>query len=524
MATNTLPEHPNLLYIMTDQERYTQHFPDGWEEANLPNMQRLKSHGVAFTNAFTCTSMCSPSRTAMFTGRYPSQTGVTKTMGVGERYAPNKYDPTDIELDPKIPNLATMLHKSGQYGKIHYLGKWHMSKGFNDVQELLPRQIAAYGFEGWVPPDGGQDWRVTNIAGGYFEKDNAYTQEAIKFIKERAQEGSNGKPWCLVLSLINPHDIWTYPKSFDQTGYSEDMLAPTDPPIPLPETIDEELHKNCKPSAQWQIKETQESFIGPLAQPLKFPPHEPSPAELEWYKDRQHKYLNFYGNLLKLVDSQIGEVLNALGELTDSTIIVRTADHGEMGLAHGGLRQKMFNVYEETIHIPLIISNPALVPQERTAEQLVSSIDILPTIAGLLKVKPPEGLQGYDYSAIVLDDTPPEKERTEMLFTFDDFRVEANKPSAVEAADRIRCVRTKEWKYARYFHADSSYKEEYEMYDLTDTESPLETNNLACPENPNYNNPDVVAKREELKTLLAELEKNELPRSVDNFVSENNIA
>jgi len=483
----TLSEQPNLLFIMTDQERY---FPDDWVAANLPNMQKLKDNGVTFSNAFTCTSMCSPSRTAMFTGQYPSQTGVTKTMGVGERYAPNKYDPTDIELDPKIPNLATMLHKSGKYGKICYLGKWHMSKGFNDVQELLPRQIAAYGFEGWVPPDGGQDWRVTNIAGGYFEKDNAYTQEAIKFIKEREEEknNGNGKPWCLVLSLINPHDIWTYPKSFDQTGYTGDMLATPPQEIPVPDTIEEDLFNSNKPSAQWQIKMTQESFIGPITQ------------------DRRQPYLNFYANLMRQADSQIGEVLKALGTLTESTIIVRTADHGEMGLAHGGLRQKMFNVYEETIHIPLIISNPSLVPQARTAEQLASTIDIIPTIAGLLGVEPPEGVPGLDLSPIVFDGQL-EEERTEVLFTFDDFRVEANKPSAVEAADRIRCVRQKDWKYARYFHADSSYKEEYEMYDLAN--DPNETTNLAY----DYSNPDINAKREELKNLLAQLEETELPRS-----------
>ncbi|HEX3045832.1 MAG TPA: sulfatase-like hydrolase/transferase, partial [Bacillota bacterium] len=83
MSANALPVHPNLLFIMTDQERYTQHFPEDWEKNNLPNLTRLKDTGVSFTNAFICTSMCSPSRTAMFTGRYPSQTGVTKTLGVG---------------------------------------------------------------------------------------------------------------------------------------------------------------------------------------------------------------------------------------------------------------------------------------------------------------------------------------------------------------------------------------------------------------------------------------------------------
>lgn len=494
---------PNLLYIMTDQQCYmptpgsnTQEFTAEWEEKNLPSMKRLKDNGLTFTNAFTCTSMCSPSRTAMFTGRYPSQTGVTKTFGVGDRYNPSKYDPTDIELDPGIPNLATMLHKSGQYGKINYLGKWHMSKGFDGVQELLPRNIASYGFGGWVPPDGGQDLRVTNIAGGYFDKDNAYAQEAIKFLKERQQEGSNGKPWCLVLSLINPHDIWTFRKYFLQTGYTEEMLAPTDPPINLPETMNEDLVKNRKPLAQPEIKKGQDKVFGPL----------PS-------NDLQHAYLNFYGNLMKLVDSQIMKVLDALEDtgFTESTIIVRTTDHGEMGLAHGGLRQKMLNAYEETIHIPLIISNPSLFPEGKTTDQLASTIDLLPTIAGLLQVKPPEGITGKDLSPIVYNPDLQDQIRTEVLFTFDDFRLEHDRPSAVYAANRIRCIRTKEWKYARYFDGDSSYKEEYEMYDLVNDQ--LETNNLAY-------DPGYAEQRRELAEMLYNLEQAELPRSAEHFVSE----
>ena len=487
---DSLPEHPNLLFIMTDQERYTQHFPDGWEENNLPNMQRLKRNGLSFTNAFTCASMCSPSRTAIFTGRYPSQTGVTKTFGVGDRFAPNPYDPTEIELNPEIPNLAKMLHNSKAYDKIHYRGKWHMSKGPDGIQQILPQQIDLYGFSGWKGPDGGQDERIRNIGGGFVDNDANYTQEAIKFINEGANDHN---PWCLVLSLINPHDIWTYPKHFPATGFYAEMLNGE---IGLPETtINEDLRKNGKPSAQWQIRDLMEIELGPLGDELK-------------YKN----YLNFYGNLMKVADEKIGQVLDALEKngLLESTIIVRTTDHGEMGLAHGGLRQKMFNVYEETLHIPLIISNSVLFPEGRTTDQLASTIDILPTLAGLLNVKPPEGLSGVNLSTLIKNPDSQEELRTEVLFTFDDFRVEKALPSTVAAANRIRCVRTKDWKYARYFHGDSSFKQEYEMYDLKNDK--YELDNVAWPGSPRYE--EVKEEREKLKLLLADLEERELPRII----------
>jgi arylsulfatase A-like enzyme len=526
MSNKELPEHPNLLFIMTDQERYTQHFPDGWEEQNLPNMQRLKKMGLSFNKAFTCASMCSPSRAAIFTGRYPSQTGVTKTFGVGTRFDPNKYDPTEIELNPEIPNLAKMLHNSGQYGKIHYRGKWHMSKGPDGVQQLLPQQIDLYGFAGWKGPDGGQDWRVRNIGGGFVNNDAHYTKEAIEFLNEMGKEKKLDeksekklfKSWCLVFSLINPHDIWTYPKHFPAAGYTDDMLIGD---IELPETNDEDLYKNGKPSAQWQIRLHQEKIEGSLDTDDK----------------KKKQYLNFYANLLILADKQIGLVLDALEEngMLESTIIVRTADHGEMGLAHGELRQKMFNVYEETIHIPLIISNPIHFPSDkkrypkgRTTDHLASTIDILPTLASLLNlnVKTPDDLPGVDLSPVIKwhadgnnndnDDEP--QLRTEVLFTFDDYRVEGEHPSAVAAANRIRCVRTKDWKFARYFHADSSYREEYEMYDLKN--DPLESDNIAWVGSPRHE--ELQEQREVLAKLLAELEEKELPRKT--LVPESDIS
>jgi arylsulfatase A-like enzyme len=385
-----------------------------------------------------------------------------------------------------------MLHNSKQYGKIHYRGKWHMSKGPDGVQQLLPQQIDLYGFAGWKPSDGGQDWRLRNIGAGFLENDANYTKEAIEFINERGKEEKLAKPWCLVFSLINPHDIWTYPKNFPDTGYDEDMLIGD---IDLPETNDEHLRERGKPSAQWQFKIIQEKIEGVMKS-----------------KEDKKKYLNFYGNLLKLADKQIGLVLDELEKngLLESTIIVRTADHGEMGLAHGGLTQKIFNAYEETINIPLIISNPVLFPEGRTTDQLASTIDILPTLASLLNVKQPEGLRGVDLSPIIQNPDSQEDLRTEVLFTFDDFRVESDKPSAVPAPNRIRCVRTKDWKYARYFHADSSYKEEYEMYDLQNDKTELD--NVAWPGSPRYE--EVREEREKLKLLLADLEEKELPRKI----------
>ena len=112
----------------------------------------------------------------------------------------------------------------------------------------------------------------------------------------------------------------------------------------------------------------------------------------------QLDYVNFYAYLHRVVDAKIGRILAALGDpddpesLRSRTVIVRVADHGEMGLSHGGLRQKAFNAYEETINIPLVISNPVLFPEPKETEALGSLVDVLPTILDL--AGEPEGGRG----------------------------------------------------------------------------------------------------------------------------------
>jgi len=103
---------------------------------------------------------------------------------------------------------------------------------------------------------------------------------------------------------------------------------------------------------------------------------------------KQKKYVNFYAYLHSLVEAQIDRLLTAIEpwDTQKRPGIIRTADHGEMGLAHGGLRQNMFNAYEETIHLPLIIAHPNLPHKGQTTNALASLVDILPTVASLANV------------------------------------------------------------------------------------------------------------------------------------------
>ena len=180
------------------------------------------------------------------------------------------------------------------------------------------------------------------------------------------------------------------------------------------------------------------------------------------------------------------------------TMVFRCADHGEMGLSHGGLRQKAFNAYEETINIPLVVSNPVLFPRPAYSDALVSLVDLLPTIATVAGTGLDGQAKGRDLAPILAKHAAPENERLrrstvdlgvlaahpspsdsvqdEIHFTYDDHQAATALQDVPGQPNRIRAVRTAEAKFALYFDPAGKRSAEYEMYDLK--RDPDESRNL----------------------------------------------
>lgn len=494
---------PNVLIIITDQQRGNLHLPLEWQNENLASMTLLRKHGLEFINANCNSCMCSPSRSTLFTGLYPAQHGVTSTLSFG-----GKFSTTEPVLDNTILNIATALRPVYEP---QFRGKWHMSKGgMNDLhseKSLLACEVAIFGFDGWVAPDAGEDTKLANCGGGYANHDTRYIDEAVAYIHSwKARKAANPatKPFLLVLSLVNPHDVLTYPRTYEAAGYTDPKWL--EGPFVPPPGYDENLMANFKPDAQWQLKVTSALALGSVAN-----------------YDTKCAYLNFYANLIQLIDTKMGVLLEEFypraedggfgdpNDLAKETLIVRLADHGEMGLAHGSLRQKAFNAYEETLRVPMVFSNPVFVNPTGKPQQTLSLaglIDVLPTLCGIAQVPIPEGVRGKDLSPIILGSQTEVAVQDEILFTFDDTKAGSNsQESVVNAANRIRSVRTRKWKYTRYFHHLGAFLEEYELYYLYGqgydqnafggedgpmeqmlreklADYPLEYVNLAYPENP----------------------------------------
>lgn len=451
-----LPERPNIVIILTDQERAECHWPENWSATNLPNRERLVQTGLSFKQAYCNSCMCSPSRSTFFSGLYPAQHGVTATLTTGGSLSPN-----ETQLSNQIQNMARLLESAGY--NVHYRGKWHLSKGKND-QPITSEDVASFGFKGWIAPDAGEDTAVDNFGGGQANHDGRFAQEAAEFI---ASQRNATQPFALIVSFVNPHDVLALPRTIDQDEVYKADPTKYEQGIKLEDipSLDENLILNNKPHAQRQALAYLNYGLGIL---------NPAPS-----KDREN-YINLYAYLQKVSDAHIGTVIDALEEnnLRDSTIVIRTSDHGEMGLSHGGMRQKLFNAYQETIHIPLVISNPLLFPTAKSTDALASLIDIMPTLASIAKVPQPNAwdFRGVDLSPLLSD--PSKQVQDAVLFTFDDENPGSPNPqNFVTQPNHIRTIVDGKWKYSRYFDPSGEEEEEYELYDLVN--DPNEMNNLA---------------------------------------------
>lgn len=506
---------PNLLLIITDQQRRPMHWPEdpAWLEDLTPADVEIARTGVSFSQASAASCMCSPSRASLLTGKWPSEHGVTLTLTQGgariqpknaphalkaalgavvrEEITPGEAVKTMIKgstrpadggsdengLDPATPNLATVLERAGYRTVLK--GKWHLTQpveGGEWSDRDSDRLAADYGLHDWQPPDAGENLDPSHFGGGTHagrEKlgyDEDFARQVEGFLADPPPE-----PWALIASLVNPHDVLAYPSTFREGGYSPEDWADIEG-IELPPSVHENLSN--KPSCHALMRLGQASFIGPVGD---------DEAKLD--------YCRFYAHLHRLVDEKVGRILDALGDPEDDdslrsrTVIVRTSDHGEMGMSHGGQRQKMFNAYEETINVPLVVSNPVLYTEATSVDAPASLCDILPTLATIAGADcSADGIRGRDLTPVLADAARPDEKRLESVgvdfgavsdhpepaesvqefthFSFDDHQSGSAYVNVAPHPNRIRSVRTPGAMYAVYVDPSEAESPEFELYDM----------------------------------------------------------
>jgi choline-sulfatase len=355
---------PNILFIFTDQQSANMMSCVGNRYLRTPAMDSVGGGGVRFDRAYCTNPVCVPSRVSLMTGHMPGEFGI----------ASNQDESVPEEV---VENgLGALVRRAGY--RAAYAGKIHLP------DDLHPRKI---GFE-YLTDD-----RREGLA-----------ERCARFIR-----GDHDRPWMLVASFINPHDICFMAIRDCPSERQKNWLDPGRPhmqkveeALRMPDGVSEEefYGDHCPPlPPNFEIQPEEPEII---AESVRNSPFRNNARE-NWLRQRWRLHRWAYCRLTEMVDRQIGVVLEALQQSgqEDDTLVIFTSDHGDHDSAHRLEHKGTF--YEEAIRIPLIIRPPGgTAGGPATSDDLVSNgLDLLPTICEYAGAEPPEDLEGRSLRPLV---------------------------------------------------------------------------------------------------------------------------
>jgi choline-sulfatase len=360
---------PNILFVMADQLSAPFLRCYGGDTAITPNIDRLAESGMVFETAYSNSPLCAPARFSMMSGRLNSKIGA--------------YDNAS-EFASSVPTFAHYLRAAGYQtsliGKMHFVGPDQLH-GF---EERLTTDIYPADF-GWTPnwqdPDGRFDWwfhnmdSVTNAGVADVSNQLDYDDEvgfrAVRKLRDLART-TDRRPWCVTVSFTHPHDPYVARPEFWDLYDGVEIPLPTTPAI-----ADSDLDPHSR-----RLRHV----IG---------------ADVTDVSDEQIRAARrAYLANISYVDRWIGELLTTLDRhgMSDDTIVVFTADHGDM-LGERGLWYKM-NFFEHSARVPLIINSPRLFAPDRLSTP-ATLVDIAPTLVGFAGVDPAPQFDGASLVSFV---------------------------------------------------------------------------------------------------------------------------
>ena len=381
-----MPDRPNIVFIMSDQQRQDTLECYGAPWMNVPNLNALASQSFVFDNAYVAQPVCTPARATIMTGLYPHAAGPIVNQ---------------IHLPEDTPVIAEMM--SDEYYK-GYMGKWHLGN------DLVPQ----HGFDVWVSVEDAHrsnraeqrylvsDYNRYLVEHGYkpdghqggvdvFSSDAHYDMpeehQMASFLGDRAAEfidANSDRPFILYVSTFEPHSPYH--------GPFMDMYDPATLPVgpaflQKPESASLVNRVRADYFMQFMldgVDQTQDDYMMRYAAA-----REDVTTEIGWRTLRAHYMAN-----ISLVDGMVGKITSALERsgVADRTVVVFTSEHGDMMGDHGMLEKRSF--FEEASRVPLLMRVPWLSEGSTRIRGSVGHIDMVPTLMDLAGEGVPEGLQG----------------------------------------------------------------------------------------------------------------------------------
>ena len=395
---------PNLLFIMTDQQRWDAMSCAGNKVLETPNLDRLAREGVKFSSAYSAQPICVPARAVLLTG----------LSAVNVKVETNRdYTREDI---PDVPTFDSVLKDHGYAAE--YYGKWHTPRKFtacydNDVRVVgnvpgATSELKAY--QAYLVDKG-----VTRKEAGEgelfsgrhqrpyrpIELDENYDKQKLDPAKkQKLKTKQSGQYGCVDLPPNVSFTAFPAEETLNALERVKDraftLTCSFDPPHP-PMMVQEPYYSMYPPETIETPLSIDDSMEG-------------SPYAERAAEDRQSRYRDaeqiqkmrsIYYGMVREVDDWVGRILNKLDELglAENTLVVFTSDHGEM-LGDHGMHSKMI-FYEGSVHVPFLMRFPGRIKAGTVVEQPISSMDICPTILDYLSMPPIKKSDGISLRKMV---------------------------------------------------------------------------------------------------------------------------
>jgi arylsulfatase A-like enzyme len=432
---------PNILYIMADDHASQAISAYGSTINSTPNIDRLAKQGMRFTNCFCENSLCCPSRAAILTGSFSCRNGVVNLS---------------TKLDPSKPSFPPLLHDAGYQTAL--IGKWHLHRNPTEFDhwDMLPEQ-GIYHNPVFLSPGK----RTTEP--GYVT--DIITDKCIEWLEHR----DPSKPFMLMCHHKAPHRPWQ-PDAKHAHMYD-------DVDIPEPATFNDDYATRSDAARNQRMEIERDLTQTDLKEK---PPEGLTPAQLKHWK--YERYIKDYLRCIASVDDSVGRLLDYLDAhgLADNTIVVYTSDQGFFVGEHGWFDKRW--MYEESLHMPLLIRYPAHIAPGSVCDKFVQNIDFAQTLLDYAGTQPAPTMQGVSMRPL-LEGKPVDDWRTAIFYHYYEEGTEHHVAAHYG-------VRTDRYKLIRFY----SEVKAWELYDLRN--DPHELKNI-------YADP---VNAEVVKTLTARLE------------------
>ncbi len=430
---------PDIVFVITDQQRYDTVRAFGYPHIDTPNLDRLANEGTWFSRCYVTGASCVPSRASLFNGLYPHTLGVLdnaaswrhtwveqlaaagyRCASIGKMHTQPMDAPAGFDTRTVVENKDRSMARRGR----DFVDAWDRAlAAAGEVKPGLPTYRLLPDYRDRL---GAYDWTLPEA----LHSDTFVGRAAVDWVERNA---ANPGPFFLQVGFPGPHPPYDPPRRWSQPYL--------DRALPIRPLRDADLDSQPPPFAALRQKHVDGD-------------HDAVPHVVRASAAARHRQRAHYLGNVSLIDHEVGRILAALeaaGRL-DSTIVVVTSDHGDCLGDHG--HSQKWTMYEEAVRVPLIVWSPQVLAARGEVDALVQLFDIAPTLLVLAGLEPPSWWEAVSLAPAL---------RGESFAGRRTVYCEQGRDVVFQFADFVTMLRTQQWKLVHFLGEDFG-----QLFDLAD--------------------------------------------------------